>query len=131
MQSADRDRILAAGAGALRVAEAQLRAQLPSRDHDLAHLRAIREVMGLAARIEMVLSIEGNDDDRTQFRDMVLTSHVMPDDCDLIRVWEEVFKARDPAHAESLAALRGLLKRYDDGEFDPPADWSGGPDPYA
>lgn len=111
--------VLRRGVAVLRAIEAARRAALPPPARDtLAQLAALRDVMGLADRVEMHLEIDGSDLDSVYARDAGLSSVYGSDDVALL----------DSLEAEELSqdarlAIRGfgaLLGQYAAGEFRPP-----------
>ena len=119
--------IVAAGARALRALEARLRAAAVRHPEAPELWLAVRDVDGLALRLEAT----GEWEWRTGFAHMSVTGQDLA-------VLDEVLRdatgaspyldAPGPAHAEeraSLAGLRAFLGSYWDGEFDDPA----APDP--
>ena len=124
MTPEERVAVLRRGVVVLRAIEVARRAALPPPERDnFAQLAAVRDVMGLADRIEMDLDIEGSDLDSVYARDAVLSSVCGLDDEALLDSLEPEVRGRE-AHL-AFREFRALLGRYAAHEFWPPTAWFG------
>ena len=132
MDSTERVAIIARGAAALRLIEAQRRAQLPPPEQDDAALvREVRAVQTIATNLEDAIEGAQYDPDGVMARDASLSMGI--DEADALYVLE---LAEDvgagtpyqvgplsPEHQRALRALGELMQRYVEGEYMPPRSW--------
>lgn len=119
-----------AGIAAVRAAEAELRSRLPPPTReDPALLRALRDVMGLADRLESHIDIPGFDPEAIYARDAGLSTEMTAADFALLRELEG--RAPRADHRAGLRALHLLLERYNRNEFWPPNSYFGIGEPEA
>ena len=134
MDSAERVAIIERGVAALRVIEAQRRAQLPPPEHDDAALvRELRAVQTVADRLAEELEDVRHDPDSVTARDASLSMGLDEPDALFVLELAEDSGAETPyrvgplppEHQSALRALGQLLRRYAEGEFMPPSSWFG------
>jgi hypothetical protein len=134
MDPAERIAVLERGVAALRVIEAQRRAQLPPPERDDASLvRELRAVQTIADRLAGELEDVRYDPDSVTARDACLSMDL--DESDALFVLELAVDSGagtpyrvgplPPEHQSALYALGQLLKRYVEGEYMPPNTWFG------
>jgi hypothetical protein len=122
MDPRGRARLLKEGVRALRVVEATRRGTLPPPDREnVALLREIRDIMGLAQRLESALGIEGDRKQDVWMRDAVLSMEFDEDDAAMVRA----LAVNRNADSHALRELAALLVRYVAGEFMSPAFFFG------
>ena len=120
--------MLRRGVAALGVADARMRAALPPSGRAYPSLlRDMRELQGLALRLEMELEFDGLDAPAVHARDVSLSMAF--DDDDIERLERLVPDAGEERAA--LVALVALLTRYQSGEFMPPDSYFGITEPDA
>ena len=136
----ERVEIIQRGVAALRAIEAARLEILPSPDRDDSDLLAdVRSVQQLADRLDFLAELEGFDDVTVRLRDCRLSLHFNAED---IAAYEDLaadvgagtpYRAGRPSseHANALLALAELGRRYDRGEFMPPASFFGITSPEA
>jgi hypothetical protein len=119
MTPEERIAVMRRGASVLRSIEAARRAALPPPEEDsLTSLSALRDVMGLADRIEMWLEMESTDPMMVYARDAGLSSAFDPYDQDLLESLEPEAGGREAQG--SFREFRALVERYVAREFWPP-----------
>lgn len=131
---------LAQGSAALHWVEDMRYAALPPPERENPSLlRGIREVAGLAGRIDIVLdraaleTPDALDMEYVLALDATLSMKFDEGDVDFLRALAEDSGAGTPYrngppppdHAEALRALAALVARYIAGEFMPPTSWFG------
>jgi len=127
MTAEERVAVLRRGVGVLRAIEAERRAALPPTDRDsFAQLAAVRDVMGLADRLEMHLEmfegfLGGSYADAVYAFDSGIGSHLDPDDMALLDSLEPLVRGQDARR--DFHEFRALLHRYAAGEFRPPESY--------
>ena len=140
MDSIERVAIIARGVAALRLIEAQRRAQLPPPERDdAAAVRELRAVETIAARLEGEAENAAHDPDSVMARDASLSMGIdEPDALFVLELAEDSGAGTpyhmgplSPEHQEALRALGQLMRRYADGEYMPPHSWFGITEPEA
>ena len=126
--------VLQRGLAAIRSLECDRRAMLPPPEReDPALLHEIRELAGLADRLEMELDLEGFDLEVIASRDASLSMGFDETDIVLLQAWAAGRGASTSYHTgppteeqrAALQALSALLARYMSGEFMPPNSFFG------
>jgi hypothetical protein len=134
MDAAARFGIIKRGVAALRLIEAERRAQLPPPEHDDAALvRELRAVETIAHRLEDDIEGVRDDPDSVMARDASLSMGIdEPDALFVLELAEDrgagtPYRIGPPApeHQTALRALGQLMLRYVDGEFMPPRSYFG------
>jgi len=140
MDSIERVAIIARGVAALRLIEAQRRAQLPPPERDDATVvRELRAVETIATRLEDEAENAAYDPDSVMARDASLSMGIdEPDALFVLELAEDSGAGTpyrmgplSPEHQEALRALGQLMQRYADGEYMPPHSWFGITEPEA
>jgi hypothetical protein len=131
VDATERVGIIKRGVAALRLIEAERRAQLPPPEHDdAAQVREFRAVETIAQRLSEGL---GDDPDSVMACDASLSMGIDEPDALFVlelaedRGAETPYRIGPPApeHQSALRALGQLMLRYVDGEFMPPHSYFG------
>jgi len=134
MDAAERVDIIKRGVAALRLIEAERRAQLPPPEHDdAARVRELRAVETIAHRLEDDTEGMGDDPVSVMVCDASLSMGIDEPDAQFVlelaedRGAETPYRIGPPApeHQSALRALGQLMLRYVDGEFMPPPSYFG------
>jgi hypothetical protein len=134
MDSIERVAIIEQGIAALRLIEAERRAQLPPPERDdAARVRELRAVETIASQLEDAIGGGGYDPVSVRARDAWLSMHFDEPDALFVLELADDRGAGTPyrigplpsEHQGALRALGNLMQRYLDGEYMPPHSWFG------